>query len=374
MRVLVVNAGSSSLKLRVLDDSDQVTGTADLPAPRGAADAAAIGSALASLGDADAAGHRIVHGGTSFTGPVEIDDGVLTRLRALTGLAPLHQPKSLAAVEAVQRARPGLPGVACFDTAFHATIPAAAATYALPREWRQRWALRRYGFHGLSHAYCSGRAAELAGATGDATLRIVTCHLGAGASLAAVRGGISVDTTMGFTPLEGLVMATRSGSVDPGLVLWLAEQAGTPPAELAATLEHRSGLFGLAGTADMREVVAGAAAGGQDARLALDVYIHRLRAGIAAMAAAMGGLDLLVFTGGVGENSTVVRSEAAAGLGFLGVRLDAGRNAAGTADGGGPADREIGQAGAPVRSFVVAAREDLQIAAQVRAVLAAGVH
>jgi acetate kinase len=374
VRVLVVNAGSSSLKLRVLDDSDQVTGTVDLPAPRGAADAAAIGSALASLGDADAAGHRIVHGGTSFTGPVEIDDGVLTRLRALTGLAPLHQPKSLAAVEAVQRARPGLPGVACFDTAFHATIPAAAATYALPREWRQRWALRRYGFHGLSHAYCSGRAAELAGATGDATLRIVTCHLGAGASLAAVRGGISVDTTMGFTPLEGLVMATRSGSVDPGLVLWLAEQAGTPPAELAATLEHRSGLFGLAGTADMREVVAGAAAGGQDARLALDVYIHRLRAGIAAMAAAMGGLDLLVFTGGVGENSTVVRSEAAAGLGFLGVRLDAGRNAAGAADGGGPADREIGQAGAPVRSFVVAAREDIQIAAQVRAVLAAGVQ
>jgi acetate kinase len=374
VRVLVVNAGSSSLKLRVLDDSDQVTGTADLPAPRGAADAAAIGSALASLGDADAAGHRIVHGGTSFTGPVEIDDGVLTRLRALTGLAPLHQPKSLAAVEAVQRARPGLPGVACFDTAFHATIPAAAATYALPREWRQRWALRRYGFHGLSHAYCSGRAAELAGATGDATLRIVTCHLGAGASLAAVRGGISVDTTMGFTPLEGLVMATRSGSVDPGLVLWLAEQAGTPPAELAATLEHRSGLFGLAGTADMREVVAGAAAGGQDARLALDVYIHRLRAGIAAMAAAMGGLDLLVFTGGVGENSTVVRSEAAAGLGFLGVGLDAGRNAAGAADGGGAADREIGQAGAPVRSFVVAAREDIQIAAQVRAVLAAGVH
>ena len=374
MRVLVVNAGSSSLKLRVLDDSDQVTGTADLPAPRGAADAAAIGSALASLGDADAAGHRIVHGGTSFTGPVEIDDGVLTRLRALTGLAPLHQPKSLAAVEAVQRARPGLPGVACFDTAFHATIPAAAATYALPREWRQRWALRRYGFHGLSHAYCSGRAAELAGATGDATLRIVTCHLGAGASLAAVRGGISVDTTMGFTPLEGLVMATRSGSVDPGLVLWLAEQAGTPPAELAATLEHRSGLFGLAGTADMREVVAGAAAGGQDARLALDVYIHRLRAGIAAMAAAMGGLDLLVFTGGVGENSPVVRSEAAAGLAFLGVRLDAGRNAAGAADGGGPADREIGQAGAPVRSFVVAAREDIQIAAQVRAVLAEGVQ
>jgi len=370
VRVLVVNAGSSSLKLRVLDSSDKVTGTADLPAPRGVADAEAVSATLASLGDADAAGHRIVHGGTSFTAPVKIDDAVLARLWALTDLAPLHQPKSLAAVEAVQRARPGLPGVACFDTAFHATIPAAAATYALPREWRQRWALRRYGFHGLSHSYAAGRAADLAGASGDATLRVVTCHLGAGASLAAVRGGVSVDTTMGFTPLEGLVMATRSGSVDPGLVLWLAEHAGTPPAELAATLEHRSGLLGLAGTADMREVVAGAAAGGQDARLALDVYVHRLRAGIAAMAAALGGLDVLAFTGGVGENSPPVRSEAAAGLGFLGVCLDAERNAA--ADGGGSAaDREIGRAGVPVRSFVIAAREDIEIAGQVRAVLGA---
>jgi acetate kinase len=372
VRVLVVNAGSSSLKLRVLDGSDKVTGTADLPAPRGAADAAAMESTLASLGEIDAVGHRIVHGGTLFTAPVKIDDAVLAELRALTDLAPLHQPKSLAAAEAVRRALPGLPAVACFDTAFHATIPPAAATYALPREWRHRWTLRRYGFHGLSHSYCSRRAAELADTAGDATLRIVTCHLGAGASLAAVRGGVSVDTTMGFTPLEGLVMATRSGSVDPGLVLWLEEHAGMPPAELAATLEHRSGLLGLAGTADMREVVAGAAAGGPDARLALDVYIHRLRAGIAAMAAALGGLDLLVFTGGVGENSPPVRAEAVAGLGFLGARLDPDRNAACAADGGGPADREIGQAGAPVRSFVIAAREDIQIAAQVRAVLAAG--
>ena len=368
MRVLVVNAGSSSLKLRVLDDSDQVTGTADLPAPRGAADAGAVESTLASLGEIDAVGHRIVHGGTFFTSPVKIDDAVLDKLRALTDLAPLHQPKSLAAVEAVQRARPGLPAVACFDTAFHATIPAAAATYALPREWRHRWTLRRYGFHGLSHSYCSRRAAELAGAAGDTALRIVTCHLGAGASLAAVRGGASVDTTMGFTPLEGLVMATRSGSVDPGLVLWLEEHAGMPPAELAATLEHRSGLLGLAGTADMREVVDRAGAGEQDARLALDVYTHRLRAGIAAMAAALGGLDLLVFTGGVGENSPAVRSDAAAGLGFLGVRLDPERNTA-RADNGSAADRKISHVDASVRSFVIAAREDIEIAAQVRAVL-----
>ncbi len=362
MRVLVVNAGSSSLKLRVLDEADQVTGSADLPARP---PAAAVESALARLGPAEAAGYRIVHGGTAFRAPVRIDDAVLARLRALTGLAPLHQPKSLAAVAAVSQARPHLPGVACFDTAFHATIPAAAATYALPREWRQRWDLRRYGFHGLSHAYCSRRAAELAG---PAAPRVVTCHLGAGASLAAVRDGVSVDTTMGFTPLEGLVMATRSGSVDPGLVLWLAEHAGTPPAELAATLEHRSGLLGLAGTADMRAVEAAAAGGDEDARLAFGVYTHRLRAGIAAMAAALGGLDVLVFTGGVGENSPLVRAEAAAGLGFLGVGIDAELNTAPARPGTG-ADREIGQPGAPVRTFVIAAREDIEIAGQVRAVL-----
>jgi acetate kinase len=195
-------------------------------------------------------------------------------------------------------------------------------------------------------------------------LRVVTCHLGAGASLAAVEGGVSVDTTMGFTPLDGLVMATRSGSVDPGLVLWLATHAGTPPLELAATLEHRSGLLGLAGTAAMQTVVEHAQAGEADALLALDVYIHRLRAGIAAMAASMGGLDVLVFTGGVGENATIVRERAAAGLGFLGVQLDEGRNdqAAG--------DREIGSQQSPVKTLVVLAREDLEIAREVRMVLA----
>ncbi|MBO0807357.1 MAG: acetate/propionate family kinase [Actinobacteria bacterium] len=375
MRVLVVNAGSSSLKLRVLDDRDQVTGTADLPAPGGTADAGQLRSALGSLGEADAAGHRIVHGGTFFTEPVLIDDRVLARLRSLTDLAPLHQPKSLAALAAVQAARPDLPAVACFDTAFHATIPDPAATYALPREWRQRWALRRYGFHGLSHSYCSRRAAELAGGgppggpggQPQAGQRIVTCHLGAGASLAAVRDGVSVDTTMGFTPLEGLVMATRSGSVDPGLVLWLEEHAGMPPAELAAALEHRSGLLGLAGTADMREVVTRAGAGGREARLALDVYVHRLRAGIAAMAAALGGLDILVFTGGVGENAPEVRAETAAGLGFLGVEVDPDRNRAAPA---GAADWEIGRPTAPARAFVIAAREDIEISRQVRTVLA----
>ncbi len=363
-QILVVNAGSSSLKLRVLGPGDVVDGAADLPAPRGVTDARELEDAIRGLGTVDAVGHRIVHGGTVFSGPVRIDAGVVRRLEALTDLAPLHQPKSLAALAAVTAVLPDVPAVACFDTAFHATLPPAAFTYALPPEWRKRWDLRRYGFHGLSHAYASRRAAEVLGRTPQG-LRIVTCHLGAGASLAAVLDGRSVDTTMGFTPLDGLVMATRSGSVDPGLVLWLAEHVGMPPAELAATLERRSGLLGLAGTADMREIVAGAAADRPEARLALDVYVHRLRGAIAAMAAALSGLDVLVFTGGVGERAPVVRALAADGLGFLGVALDPARNET------GPEDREIGTDGAEVRTLVVAAREDLEIAREVRRVLAA---
>ncbi len=362
MRILVVNAGSSSLKLRVIEPDDRLSGSLDLPAPRGVLDRAALPDAIRGLGAVDAVGHRIVHGGTAFSQPVRLTPEVVGRLEALTDLAPLHQPKSLAALAAVTATLPEVPAVACFDTAFHAAMPAAAATYALPPEWRRRWELRRYGFHGLSHAYASRRAAGLLGRSVE-QLRIVTCHLGAGASLTAVLGGRSVDTTMGFTPLEGLVMATRSGSVDPGLVLWLEEHVGMPPAELAATLEHRSGLAGLAGTPDLQAILAGEAAGDGDAGLAVAVYLHRLRGAIAAMAAAMDGLDALVFTGGVGENSAPIRSRAAAGLGFLGVAVDAAANE------GGRVDREIGASGAAVRTLVVAAREDLQIAREVRAVL-----
>ncbi len=365
MRILVVNAGSSSLKLRLLDADDRVGGSVDLPAPGGLAPREDVAEAIGRLGAVDAVGHRIVHGGTRFRDPVRIDAEVVAQLRALTDLAPLHQPKALAALDAVAEVLPDTPAVACFDTAFHAALPAAAATYAIPREWRLRWPLRRFGFHGLSHAYVSRRAAELAGRPlGE--MRVVTCHLGAGASLAAVAGGRSVDTTMGFTPLEGLVMATRSGTVDPGLVLWLQEHVGTPPAELAATLENRSGLLGLAGTPDMRAALAAEAAGDAEARLGVEVYLHRLRAAIAAMASAMAGLDTLVFTGGVGENSPEVRWRTADGLGFLGIALDANRNAATD----GAPDRELSAAQATVRSFVVVAREDLEIARQVRALLA----
>jgi acetate kinase len=365
-RVLVVNAGSSSLKLRVLDPADAVTARADLPAPRGAADASEIKSAIESLGPVDAVGHRIVHGGTLYTGPVQVDDQVRQRLESLTDLAPLHQPKSLAALDAVQAVLPAVPAVACFDTAFHATIPAAAATFALPEEWRTRWSLRRYGFHGLSHAYVSRRTAELLGRDAG-SLRLVTCHLGAGASLAAIRGGRSVDTTMGFTPLDGLVMATRSGSVDPGLVLWLEEHVHMPPAELASALEHRSGLYGLAGSADMREILLRAAAGDtRDTRaeLARETYLHRLRGSIAGMAAAMDGLDAIAFTGGVGENSAEIRQRAMDGLGFLGIAVDPASNDEGTGD------REIGAPAVAVRALVIAAREDIEIARQVRATLA----
>ena len=361
-RILVVNAGSSSLKLRLLGPDDELAAAADLPAPRGSAAAAEVAAAVAGFGEITAIGHRIVHGGTAYSGPVRIDAAVEERLRALTDLAPLHQPKSLAALAAVSTALPNVPAVACFDTAFHADMPPAATTYALPPEWRKRWDLRRYGFHGLSHAYAARRAADLVGRRAE-ELRIVSCHLGAGASLAAIAGGRSVDTTMGFTPLEGLVMATRSGSVDPGLVIWLEEHVRMPPAELAATLEHRSGLLGLAGTADMREVLAAAAAGDPAAILGRDVYVHRLRASIAAMTAALGGLDVLLFTGGVGENAPEIRERAARDLGFLGVSIDAARNAAAVPD------TEIGAAGAPVRVLVVRAREDLEIAHEVRSVL-----
>jgi acetate kinase len=270
----------------------------------------------------------------------------------------------VAGINAARRALPDTPQVACFDTAFHAGLPPAAARYALPDAWTRQFGLRRFGFHGLSHGYAARRAAELLGRD-PAGLRIVTCHLGAGASLAAVQGGRSVDTTMGFTPLEGLVMATRSGSVDPGLILWLLQHGNLSTAEVDTGLETSAGLAGLSRlpSGDMREVLLAADAGDEPARLALDVYVHRLRREIAAMAAAMNGLDALVFTGGIGEHSPRVRAAAAAGLTFLGVSLDPAQD-------GVNSDADISGSG-PVRVLVVTAREDVEIARQARAVLAA---
>jgi acetate kinase len=360
VRVLVVNAGSSSLKLSVLD-GDELCGAEELPAAEGALDPQEIAGAVTRLGSVDAIGHRIVHGGDRFLDAVKVDPGVIASLWELADLAPLHQAKSLDALAAVSRVRTEQPAVACFDTAFHATMPASAATYALPRAWRERWGLRRFGFHGLSHAYAAHRAAELLGRSLDG-LRIVTCHLGAGASLAAVENGRSVDTTMGFTPLEGLTMATRSGTVDPGLLLWLLEHTDLSERQMARALEHDSGMLALAGNADMRAVIQSAERDDRDARLALDVYLHRLRSGIAAMAAAMDGLDVIVWTGGVGQRAPVIRA-AGDGLGFLGVAIDHAKNETATGD------QELTAPGATVRTLVVMAREDLEIARQVRRVL-----
>jgi acetate kinase len=329
----------------------------DLELPDGRIDPDAVVAALTGLPDADAVGHRVVHGGSWYSGPVRIDAEVEARIGELRSLAPLHQDRALAGIEAVGAVYPDLPAVACFDTAFHAGLPVSAAAYALPADWVEHHGLRRFGFHGLSHAHVARTVAEL---TGRPDLRIVSCHLGAGASLAAIRGGRSVDTTMGFTPLDGLVMATRSGSVDPGLLLWLLREGDVSTVDLNTGLEHRSGLLGLSGTADMRVLLA---RDDDRAGTALAVYVHRLRGAIASMAAAMNGLDALAFTGGVGERAAPVREATAAGLRFLGVGLDETLNAHAVPD------IEIGAPASRVRVFVIEAREDVEIARQVQSLL-----
>lgn len=365
MRVLVVNAGSSSVKIRVLDASDAVVARTDLEADRGRPDPDALAAALADVGRVDAVGHRVVHGGPHLTGATVVDGGVLAELDALVALAPLHQPPALAALRATAAALPGVPAVVCPDTAFHARMPAAASTYAIPPRWRHELGVRRYGFHGLAHEWAAQRAAALAGAG----LRTVVAHLGSGASLCAVEwaDGLprSVDTTMGFTPTAGLVMGSRCGDLDPSVPLWLVNQAGLEPADVASALDHDSGLAGLAGAADMRKVLAAEAAGDASAVLAVAVWLHRLRAGIAAMTAALGGLDVLVFSGGVGEQAPTLRARAVAGLGFLGLALDAAGNDAVAPE----SEVDVTAPGAAARTLVVHAREDLMIAAQVRGLL-----
>jgi acetate kinase len=361
VRVLVVNAGSSSLKLSVLD-RDTATEHTTIDRWR-AGDLDPLREFLADAADVDAVGHRVVHGGLRYRESVRIDDEVIAYLASISDLAPLHNPPAMAAIRAVGELLPETPAVAAFDTSFHATIPEEAATYALPRQWNQRYGLRRYGFHGLSHAYAVRRAAEIVGRP-LAALRVVSCHLGAGASLCAVRDGRSVDTTMGFTPLAGLVMQTRTGSVDPGLLIWLLEHANVDPTTLGEVLEHRSGLKGLSGTSgDFRDVEAARDRGDQDAALALDVYVHRLVREIGAMVAGAEGLDLLVFTGGVGEHSPELRAEAARRLAHLGVAVDAEANRA-------TGDADVSAPGAPVRTVVVTAAEDAEVAREVRRVLA----
>ncbi len=364
MRILVVNAGSSSLKLSLLDDADELVASSDLPRPQPSELEGVLGAFLDDKPEVGAVGHRVVHGGSSFVEPVLLDDRTDATLKTLTDLAPLHNPQGLAAISALRSLRPDLPQIACFDTAFHATIPAKASTYAIPRSWRERWGIRRYGFHGLSHARASRRAGELLGRSAE-QLRLVTAHLGAGGSLAAVAFGRSVDTTMGFTPLEGLVMATRSGSVDPGIILWVQHHGGLSVDEVQQALEHESGLRGISGgSGDLRRVISAMGAGNPGARLAYEVYVYRIQTSVAAMCAAMGGIDGLVFTGGAGEATPLLRADTCTGLAFLQIGLDDPSNYF------GEGDRLISPEGTTPGVLVVHAREDLEIARHVRMVLA----
>jgi acetate kinase len=342
VRVLTVNAGSTSVKV-IEVDGDRPTHTYD-----------SLDEALAAAAP-DAVAHRVVHGGDR-TAAARIDDPVLAELRALTELAPLHQPPALDAIDRCRGAWPSTPQVACFDTAFHATIPEPARTYALPERLRER--VRVYGFHGLSHAWAAATVGQLA----PEARRVVVAHLGGGQSLCGVLDGASVVTTMGFTPLDGLVMATRSGALDPGALLWLAAHTDE---DLQHVLELESGLLGLSGTGDMREVLARADGGDAAARLARDVWCHRLVTQLGGCVAALGGLDALVFSGGIGEHSPPARRLVADALDWLGVAVDRAANG-GASDPAEPVD--ISGVGARVRVLVVPAREDLQLAREAVAV------
>lgn len=342
MSVLVLNCGSSSLKAAVYARSgkcerevvvERIGDNATLSVDGGVAEPVAVADHDAAVGQVlgaiqgltiEAVGHRVVHGGAAFTRPTELDDAAVDALRAVIPLAPLHNPANIAGIEAARAAFPDVPQVAVFDTAFHATMPRRARLYALPAALAgsDRW--RRYGFHGTSHEFVARRAAEFL-EEDLRDLRLVTCHLGNGASVCAVEYGRSVDTSMGLTPLEGLVMGTRSGDIDPGLVLELVREFGLERTD--AILQRESGLAGLSGAGrDLRDIEARAEAGDDDCRMAIAVFAHRLRKYIAAAAAVMGGVDAIVFTAGIGQNSSAVRHRALQRMEFMGVRLDEAAN------------------------------------------------
>lgn len=364
VRVLVINTGSSSLKHALVDtDGETILERGEQrwdPDAGAGRHAAALRRALAGAGggEAEAIGHRVVHGGPRFDGPARIDAGTRAAIAALAPLAPLHTGAALEGIDAAAAALPGLPQVACFDTAFHRTLPAEAATYALPHAWSERFALRRYGFHGLNVRWCADEAARILGA--PRSRRLVVCHLGSGCSVSAVLDGCSVDTTMGFTPLDGVPMATRSGSLDPGLLLHLLAN-GVSPDELEETLNHGSGLLGLCGLAGMREVERAAGAGDERAQLAFDVFVRGVSGAVAAMTTSLRGLDAIVFSAGAGEHSAFLRSAVCARLSHLGVGLDERRNVE-------HAERVTAD-GAPVAVLVVPAGEEIVIGRETAAVL-----
>lgn len=347
--VLVVNAGSTSLKLHAVDADEHSVAveSLDLVPP-----------------DLTAVAHRVVHGGARFRDPVVIDSAVRDQIGELVSVAPLHNAPALEAIEDARAALPDVPHVAVFDTSFHRTIPDAAAVYAVPRLWRERWGIRRYGFQGLSVEWCAERVPEVLGRPVD---RLVVCHLGGGSSITAVRSGKSVDTTMGFTPLEGVPMTTRSGSVDPGALLYVLREGHLDVDSLDHALNFDSGIQGLGGgSGGMVEIERRANAGDADATLAIEVMLHHLAAAVAAMAASAGGLDAVAFTAGIGEGSAVVRERLCARLGFLEVELDAARNQ------DAEPDCDVATNGSRVRVLVIRAREELVAARAARSLLAAG--
>ncbi|MET8997532.1 acetate kinase [Amycolatopsis sp. NPDC004169] len=348
MRVLTLNPGSSSVKVSLVVDGTAVGWAAwDSTGP------AVVGDAIRRWSAVDAVAVRFVHGG-SQKAPARVDDTLLANLERLTSLAPNHQPLSLEVTREVRRLLPDVPVVACFDTAFHARMPEAAARYPLPRAWTVQNRLRRYGFHGLSCQYSLRRTGELLGRAPE-DLQLVCAHVGAGVSVTAIRDGHGVDTSMGFTPLEGAMMATRSGSVDPGLLLHVMQTAPMSPAEMAEALFHRSGLAGMTGTnGDLRRVLAAAARGDGDASVALDVYRHRLRREIGAATTSLSRLDAVVFTGGVAEHQPELITSVIDGLGVLGLRAGAVPRT--------DVDRIVTAADSPVPALIVLPREDLELA------------
>lgn len=360
MRVLVLNPGSSSLKGSIVEGGVSI-GNLDVPWEPGAEDATGVVHGVLDrlTARADAVGYRVVHGGSVYRAPTLVDDALLGAVDELDDLAPLHNRRASAVMRAGGRALPDLPHIACFDTAFHATLPEEGWRYPLPGEWVEATGIRRFGFHGLSVAWATQRSAQLLG-RGIESLRLVVAHLGSGCSVTAVDGGRSVDTSMGFTPYEGMMMATRSGSVDPGILLRLLDGIVTRDA-LADGLAERSGLRAIAGTSSAQEIEERAAAGDQTAQLALAMFARRAAAAIAAASTTLPSLDALVFTGGIGEHSATMRTDIARRLAGLGI---AGTLAA--TDGDGIV------ADGPAAVLVVKAREDLVVAAEVVALLATG--
>jgi acetate kinase len=397
MSTLAINAGSSSLKFGLFDDHDGaclVTGEMDwadgnreqaqlivrprhgttvrsrLSLPDSSTAAArvlqvALGAAASGTDHAPpitAVGHRIVHGGAEFRDSVLIDDKVKAAIGRLCELVPLHNPPALKAIQAAEDALPGTPQVAVFDTAFYANLPPKAYLYAVPFDWYQHWGIRRFGFHGLSHAYCALRAAEMMGRD-LSQLRLVCCHLGGGCSATAVRAGAAVATTAGFSPMEGLMMGTRSGSIDPGILIHLQRQEGLTPKELDRVLNHGSGLLGVSGVSpNLAQIEVAAAQGNKRAALAFEMFADQVRGAIGRLAATLGGIDALTFTDRIGEGSSTLRAAVCEGLDFMGIRLDGKRNSEARPD------ADIATADSPARVMVIHTEEELMVARETRRV------